>query len=85
MHKHQNVMSILYFMSLHVFSAGSREEEEKDGNQVFTMQEEPQADDPIELLNRMSGKSEQFRSSGNKNISPITPSFENDGYELARN
>ncbi|CAM6010218.1 unnamed protein product [Sphagnum balticum] len=61
---------------------GSREEEEKDGNQVFTMQEEPQADDPIELLNRMSGKSEQFRSSGNKNISPITPSFENDGMGL---
>ncbi|CAM6047650.1 unnamed protein product [Sphagnum compactum] len=54
-------------------------EEEKEGDQVFTSQEEPQADDPIELLNRMSGKSEQFRSTGNKNISPITPSFEHDG------
>ncbi|CAM6022196.1 unnamed protein product [Sphagnum balticum] len=54
-------------------------EEGKEGDQVFTSQEEPQADDPIELLNRMSGKSEQFRSTGNKNISPITPSFEHDG------
>ncbi|CAK9230129.1 unnamed protein product [Sphagnum jensenii] len=54
-------------------------EEGKEGDQVFTSQEEPQADDPIELLNRMSGKSEQFRCTGNKNISPITPSFEHDG------
>jgi hypothetical protein len=68
---------------LHEFSAGSREEG-KEGDQVFTSQEEPQADDPIELLNRMSGKSEQFRSTGNKNISPITPSFEHDGYEHAK-
>ncbi|KAG0609999.1 hypothetical protein M758_7G031100 [Ceratodon purpureus] len=56
------------------------EGDDKEAEQVNSGREEPQAEDPIELLNRMSGKSDRLRDSAKANLSPITPTFENDGH-----
>jgi hypothetical protein len=53
------------------------EGDEKEGEQANSIREESPAEDPIELLNRMSGKSDR---SAKPNLSPITPTFEHDGY-----
>ena len=59
------------------------EGDEKEGEQASSGREESQAEDPIELLNRMSGKCDRLRDSAKPNLSPITPSFEHDGYVRA--
>ncbi|KAG0566023.1 hypothetical protein KC19_7G032300 [Ceratodon purpureus] len=55
------------------------EGDDKEGPQVNSAREECQADDPIELLNKMSGKSDRLRDSTKPNLSPMTPSFDHDG------
>ena len=59
------------------------EGDDKEGPQVNSAREECQADDPIELLNKMSGKSDRLRDSTKPNLSPMTPSFDHDGYLTA--
>lgn len=62
-------------------NAGPEEGEAKEGEQQANSSlEESHAEDPIELLNRMSGKSDRLRDCAKPNLSPITPTFEHDGY-----
>uniref|UniRef100_A0A7I4EMG6 CRC domain-containing protein n=1 Tax=Physcomitrium patens TaxID=3218 RepID=A0A7I4EMG6_PHYPA len=55
------------------------EGDEKDGEQANFVREDSQSEDPIELLNRMSGKTDRLRDNSTKpNLSPNTPTFEYD-------
>lgn len=59
---------------------GPEEGDAKEGEQQANSSlEESHAEDPIELLNRMSGKSDRLRDCAKPNLSPITPTFEHDG------
>lgn len=61
-------------------NAGPAEGEE-EGEQAISSREESQVDDPIELLNRMSGNSDRLQDCAK----PITPTFEHDGYLVRTN
>lgn len=62
-------------------NAGAEEGEAKEGEQQANSPlDESHAENPIELLNRMSGKSDRLRDSAKPILSPITPTFEHDGY-----
>lgn len=67
---------------VYVETPGPEEGEEKEGEQANSVREETQTEDPIELLNRMSGKSDRLRDSAKQNLSPITPTFDYDGYDI---
>lgn len=71
----------LAFLSDIDCNAGPEEGEAKEGEQQANSSlDESHAEDPIELLNRMSGKSDRLRDCAKPNLSPITPTFEHDGY-----
>lgn len=66
----------------HIYCNTGPEGDEKGGEQALSTREDSQVEDPIEFLNRMSGKSDRLcDSSSNQNLSPITPTFEYDRYE----
>lgn len=69
--------------SFHVGCNVGPEGDEKDGEQANFVREDSQSEDPIELLNRMSGKTDRLRDNSTKpNLSPNTPTFEYDLYVI---
>jgi hypothetical protein len=55
------------------------EGDEKDGKQASGGREESQAEEPMELVKRMSGRCDRVRESARANLCEMTPGLEHEG------